>query len=304
MIEPVVDPEQLCSFVAINKPAGLSSARVVARLRNLYGRPSCGHSGTLDPAATGVLVMALGLATRLLPFLLPIKRYRATVRFGVCTPTMDLEGEIHKRRPVPANLRGLLISLLPSFCGEISQVAPAYSALKHAGRPLYDYARKGLAVPIKTRRVTIHSLAIVEQLAADEMVFDVSCGPGTYIRSLASDLGAGLGCGAVLADLVRTENHGIELAHTALLPPVGGSPPPLLEAVKVLAHLPIARIDRQQGEYLVAGRAVPYRIGDDGPTLVMDVDGSVLGIGQAGAGWLRPLRMMPNQSASARRKPH
>jgi len=186
----------------INKPYGITSHDVVDRVRRLSGQRQVGHAGTLDPLATGVLLVCLGIATRLAEFLMDSpKLYRAHLRLGVTTDTYDAEGTVVAERPVEVG-REDVERALDRFRGPILQVPPMFSALKKGGRPLYRLARRGEIVERAPRPVEIYRLDLVEWSPPD-LTLEVLCSPGTYIRSLAHDLGEALGCGAYLVGLVR-----------------------------------------------------------------------------------------------------
>src|SRR5262245_66408143 len=172
-------------FLNIDKPAGMTSHDVVARVRRLARQKRVGHAGTLDPAATGVLVVALGLATRLVEYIqeATTKRYRAVIHLGATTTTDDAEGQVLATAPVPALDPAALDALLDQFRGEILQVPPMYAALHHEGRRLHELARAGVVVERQARPVTIEQLAIVA-CEAPFLTIDVMCSKGTYIRSL------------------------------------------------------------------------------------------------------------------------
>ena len=201
-------------IVAINKDAGWTSHDVVARLRRLLHMKRVGHAGTLDPAATGVLPVCFGQATRLVEYLSDSgKAYRATITFGTATNTYDGEGEVVATAPLPTDLApSTIAAAFPAFLGEIMQVPPAFSALKRNGQRLYDLARAGITVDIPPRPVQIFALEIVAW-ASPVLVLDVACGKGTYIRSLAHDLGQALGTVAHLSGLVRTRVGPFTLDH-------------------------------------------------------------------------------------------
>jgi tRNA pseudouridine55 synthase len=192
-------------FLNIDKPAGMTSHDVVARVRRLAGQKRVGHAGTLDPAATGVLVVALGTATRLIEYVQDqtSKRYLAVVHLGVATDTDDAEGRVLETRPAPELDEPALESALVPFRGRIEQVPPMYSALHHEGKRLHELARAGITVERAARPVLIERLDIVAW-EPPLLTLDVLCGKGTYIRSLARDIGVALGCGAHLASLRRT----------------------------------------------------------------------------------------------------
>lgn len=203
-------------IVVINKSAGMTSHDVVARLRRLIGQKRVGHAGTLDPAATGVLPALLGQATRVAEYLSESgKAYRAIIRFGVETDTYDAEGSIVGEAPVTLT-RVQIERALPNFLGEQEQLPPIYSAIKRGGTPLYALARAGKAVAVEPRRIVIEALEIIEWNSPD-LTLDVECGKGTYIRSLAHDLGQRLGPGAHLANLTRTRSGPFTLAQAITL---------------------------------------------------------------------------------------
>ncbi|MEO1592347.1 MAG: tRNA pseudouridine(55) synthase TruB [Cyanobacteria bacterium J06632_22] len=203
-------------FLNLNKPTGWTSHDCVAKVRRLLGMKKVGHAGTLDPAATGVLPIALGKATRLLQYLPSDKAYRAVIRFGVTTDTDDLDGQIRSQQPVPHLTLNQIQACLPQFIGEIKQIPPRYSAIQVNGQRLYDLARQGKAVDVPERTVTVHSLQVTDWQPGDypELSLDVACGAGTYIRSIARDLGEAIGTGATLATLKRTKSSGFTLAES------------------------------------------------------------------------------------------
>jgi tRNA pseudouridine55 synthase len=194
----------------------MTSHDVVARVRKLLGQKRVGHTGTLDPLATGVLPICVGQATRVAEYLSEGgKAYRATIRFGVETTTYDAEGEVVREAPV-ALTREEIEAVLPEFLGEQEQVPPVYSAIKRDGRPLYKLARAGEDVTPEPRHVRIDALTIVAW-APPDLALDVECGKGTYIRSLAFDLGRRLGPGAYLAGLIRTRSGPFTLDQSVTL---------------------------------------------------------------------------------------
>ncbi len=187
----------------IDKPAGWTSFQVVSLVRRLSGVRRVGHAGTLDPSATGVLVVCLGQATRLVEYMMETtKVYRAEVRLGITTDTLDATGKPLSQAD-PSNIsRQQVEDALTAFVGEIDQVPPMFSALKHGGEPLYRYARAQRQVERQPRRVTIHRLQLLA-FQPPLVAIEVECGKGTYIRALAHDLGQQLGCGAHLSALAR-----------------------------------------------------------------------------------------------------
>jgi tRNA pseudouridine55 synthase len=190
-------------ILVIDKPAGWTSHDVVARVRRLTRARRVGHTGTLDPLATGVLVICIGRATRVVEYMVGHdKRYRATIRLGVETDTYDVEGRVTAQHPVGVSEVSLR-STLQGLTGDIRQVPPMYSALKRDGKKLVDLARRGVEVEREPRRVTVYAIDVLSFDPPDATI-DVHCSAGTYIRSLAHDAGRALGCGAILSALTRT----------------------------------------------------------------------------------------------------
>jgi tRNA pseudouridine55 synthase len=210
-------------FINLHKPLTWTSHDCVARVRRLLNTQKVGHGGTLDPLATGVLPIAVGRATRLLPYLPARKAYRARIRFGMTTTTDDLEGDVLSQLGAQQLQLGKIEALLPQFVGTLSQTPPMYSAIQVQGKRLYDLARQGKAVEVPTRQVVVHKLTPIEWCAGalmpdlPELVIDIDCGPGTYIRSLARDMGEALGTGATLAELARTHSSGFDLTGSITL---------------------------------------------------------------------------------------
>ncbi len=194
----------LHGVLLLDKPLGWTSNDALQKAKGLLRAEKGGHTGTLDPLATGLLPLCFGAATKFSQASLDAdKRYTATLTLGVRTSTGDGEGEVLETRPVEGLTRAAIDAAVARFTGAIDQVPPMHSALKHDGRALYDYARAGVEIERAPRRVTVHAIDIVSW-QADTLVIDVRCSKGTYVRTLAEDIGAALGCGATLAALRRT----------------------------------------------------------------------------------------------------
>lgn len=211
-MNPAPAEQPLSGILNVDKPLEWTSHQAVAAVRRWSAQRRIGHAGTLDPLATGVLLLCLGQATRVSPYLMAsTKVYRATLRLGLATTTHDAEGEVVARREVNVS-RQDVERALPRFLGQIDQVPPAYSAVKRQGKRLYEYARQGVEVQVAPRNVEIHDLEIVDWTPPD-LVLEVTCGPGTFVRSLARDLGEALGCGASLVDLRRLQSGQFRIEH-------------------------------------------------------------------------------------------
>ena len=194
----------LDGILLLDKPAGLSSNQALQRVRHLYRAEKGGHTGALDPLATGLLPLCFGEATKIAGLLLGgRKAYEAGVRLGVVTDTDDADGQVLRERPVPALDRATVEAAIQPLLGRILQRPPIYSALKQGGEPLYAKARRGEAIEVPEREVEVEAITLLS-LDGDQLRLAVTCGSGTYIRSLARDLGEALGCGAHIASLRRT----------------------------------------------------------------------------------------------------
>ncbi len=291
------------SLVVVDKPSGPSSFTVVKRVRALLGRrgEKVGHGGTLDPFASGVLPICIGQGTKVLTFLLGAdKTYEAVVRFGVETDTLDVTGQVVAEHAVADLTAANVETTLAHFRGPIDQVPPMFSALKRDGRPLYAYARAGQTVERPARNVTIHELKMVAFDAPDRARLHIRCSKGTYIRSLAADLGTRLGVGAHLVELRRTASGPFHIEQAITLDALAarvadGRPLPSLSALEALAHLPTVVVDETQAMVLARGQRMDWVVlgggcelggpvcavlsGEGGPSLVAVVapnpDGTV-----------------------------
>lgn len=246
--------------ILLNKPLGLSSQQVVSRVRHVFNAAKAGHTGTLDPAADGLLPICLGEATKFSHLLLDAdKTYEATVHLGVVTSTGDAEGEVLVRKP-PVTDRDLIECTLQQFHGEIVQIPPMHSALKHQGVPLYEYARKGVEIERAPRTISIYDIQVID-FKQFFLKIRVRCSKGTYIRVLAQDIGAALGCGASLAALTRTGSGGFDLTHAAVCTLEMLSALPEAERVRYLlpvdslvADLPALTVSATEAERLLLGQ--------------------------------------------------
>ena len=251
-------------FINLNKPAGFTSHDCVAKIRRILNTKKVGHGGTLDPAATGVLPIAVGKATRLLQFLPTDKAYRARVRLGMKTTTDDLEGEVIATQPGVDISHTDIHNCLSNFTGTIEQIPPIYSAIKKQGKKLYELARKGEKIDVPPRTITIKSLELLNIIPGEftEVEIAITCTPGTYIRAIARDLGEMLGVGGTLANLIRTESCGMKLTDSITLPQLEEQFHPdtwtFISPIQALEHLPKVSLNAEQTQRWCQGQAVEF----------------------------------------------
>ena len=299
-MKPVRQP--IDGVLLLNKPVGITSNAALQKAKWLLNAKKAGHTGTLDPFADGLLPLCFGEATKFSAYLLDAdKHYRAVQQLGTTTTTGDPEGEVLSTHDVTASCADIG-AVLPHFRGEIEQIPPMHSALKHQGRPLYEYARAGIEIDRPPRKVTIRSLELLE-CAPPRVVLDVQCSAGTYIRTLAQDIGAVLGCGAYLTALTRTAVAGFKLeqAHTlAELEALDASQrlALLMPADCLVAHLPAVHLDAADAGALCQGRSVVYPVAEAGLTRVYTTSHAFLGLAHAEADQLVPRRLIATQQAN------
>lgn len=288
---------RLDAVLLLDKPVGLSSAAALQVAKRLLEAAKGGHAGTLDPLASGLLPLLFGEATKFAQFALgSVKEYLAQIRLGVTTDTGDAEGKVLERRAVEVD-DARLARALERFRGVIEQVPPMYSALKHGGQPLYALARAGRSVQRAPRQVTVHELELLGR-ARDLVRLRLRCSKGTYVRQLASDLGAELGTGAHLAALRRTAVAGFRLEQAVALEALQAMSADarrlrLLPADSLLAELPRLDLNEGQAERFLNGQALELQAPGDGRCRVYRRAGELLGIGErAPGGALRPRRLL------------
>jgi tRNA pseudouridine55 synthase len=284
----------VAGILVVDKSSGETSFAVVARARKALGERRIGHAGTLDPAAVGVLPLLIGEATKLMPYLTAQdKEYVAVIRLGITTDTHDLQGRVVAKAAVPSLALGDVERACRRFVGRIRQTPPMYSAVHHAGRRLYELARQGVEVPREAREVVVHAIEVLA-LDADRLTARIVCGKGTYIRAIAADLGADLGCGGAVEQLVRTRVGPFErgdalpsgdllaLDRAALLAR-------LLPVDAPLAGWPSVVLDACTTRAFLHGRPVPAPSGSAAGSLVAvrDAGGELLGVGRTGVGGAR-----------------
>ena len=257
--------QRIDGVVLLDKPSGMSSQSAVTSVKRLLHAEKAGHTGTLDPMATGLLPVCLGEATKYSQDLLDAdKAYLAQLRFGIQTDTGDAQGQIIAEKSTAevvdnAMAKSLIDAMLPRFIGEIQQVPPMYSALKRDGKPLYEYARSGIEIEREARRITIYSIKLLN-VQWPVIDIEVHCSKGTYIRVLAEDMGHALGCGAHLIGLRRTMVGHLSLAQSASLESLQYSAPQILPVDALLQTLPELTVDDIQAKRLEMGQRVPCAV--------------------------------------------
>ncbi len=277
----------------LHKPPGISSRRALNDVQRLVRPEKVGHAGTLDPLATGVLVVTVGAATRLTSYIQRWpKKYRGTFLLGRSSETEDIDGcvvELHNS-PVPKQCD--LERVLPQFRGVISQQPPSFSALKVDGKRAYALARAGESIELAARMITIYAVTIT-RYAYPELTLEIECGSGTYIRSLGRDLARAVGTEAVMASLVRTAVGHLELANSVSLDQLNSAslPAQLLPAAEATRDLPAVHLDPQQLPRVACGLAVSCP-GQSAPELAgLTADGDLAAVlSRQAAGWYRPKR--------------
>ena len=300
----------LNGLLPVDKPQGVTSHDVVARVRRVLHIRKVGHTGTLDPLATGVLILCLGWATRLSPFLSDLeKRYRARIHLGVCTDTLDAEGQITARSDqIPRDLESVSAAV-EKFAGEIEQVPPMFSARKVSGKRLYRLARDGQEVPRQARKVHVHRIDI-ERFVPPMLDISVVCSKGTYIRVLADDIGRVLGCGGHIAALRRTAvgcidlGHCMTMEHLSPLHSESGIEGQLIDPNRALGHMPGLRLDPTQLRRFSHGNPVAgIQAGEEGESgglvRALDLKGIFCGIGRwiSDGAVLQPVRVFGTQGS-------
>ena len=280
-----------------DKPLQLSSNTALQNIRHLFQASKAGHTGTLDPLATGLLPVCFGEATKFSNALLEAdKTYRAVLRLGQTTTTGDAEGQIVADHPVNINPVNIA-AVLEKFRGPIQQLPPMHSALKHQGKPLYEYIRKGETVERKMRTVTIHDL-LLNALDGNEMNITVRCSKGTYIRTLAEDIGTALGCGAHLTSLRRTAIAQFDLHNGYTLQQLQAMPEAerdacILPLESLMPDMPVLQLDGVQIHRLAQGQKLGLDTGlPDGKIRLHGPQGFI------GTGWVQGHRLAPDRLLS------
>ncbi|HEX5538358.1 MAG TPA: tRNA pseudouridine(55) synthase TruB [Methylophilaceae bacterium] len=281
----------------LDKPLGFSSNQALQRAKYLFQAAKAGHTGSLDPLASGLLPICFGEATKFSHFLLNAdKSYRATIKLGVTTNTGDAEGEVLARAEVNVSPQALNAALV-KFTGVIQQIPPMHSALKHQGRALYEYARAGVDIERAARTVTIHAISL-ENFTHDRLQLMVTCSKGTYIRTLAEDIGKALGCGAHLMALRRLSTAHFQLEQALTLEQLeamsaNDRDASLLPIEAGIIDLPAVSLDADSAYYLLQGQSV-WKAGVNlaGPFRLYAED-SFLGVGEQGTdGKIAPKRLV------------
>jgi tRNA pseudouridine55 synthase len=295
---------RLDAVLLLDKPVGLGSNTALQAAKRLYRAEKAGHAGTLDPLASGLLPILFGEATKFSQLVLDAdKEYLARARLGVTTRTGDAEGEVLERRPVQVDAAAAERAL-PAFRGEIEQVPPMFSALKHRGRPLYVLARRGESVTRVPRRIHVHALELLG-MDGDTLELRVRCSKGTYIRTLVEDIGSALGCGAHLVSLRRVAASGFRIEEAVTLDAVQdadeeGRDRLLLPLDRLLEVLPRLDLPDALADRFARGQAITLSHSSVGRFRVYREQGALLGVAEAGHdGLLHPRRLLATQPDAA-----
>ena len=282
--------------LGIDKPKGITSFDVVRDVRRALKLKKVGHTGTLDPMATGVLPICVGDGTKIAQFILEAtKAYDATLKLGATTDTLDADGKVLVTRPVPALTPQVLEQALAKFRGTFQQVPPMYSAIKVGGKRLYELARAGEEIERRPREVTVYELTL-RDFSADEVKFSVRSSKGFFVRSLAADLGEALGCGAHLTALRRTQSGPFTLAQALPLADLVANPAIAAERVvgssDALKDLPVVTLSAAEAERARHGGVVEVAASLTGTHRVLEPSGALLAIADAGKGRLAWRRVL------------
>lgn len=290
-------------MLLFDKPLELSSNTAMQKVRWLFSAEKAGHTGTLDPLATGLLPICFGEATKFTLALLDAdKGYRATMRLGQNTTTGDAEGEVTATRPVAVD-EARVVEVLASFLGESQQLPPMHSAIKHQGKPLYEYIRKGETVERNLRSITIRELKL-QRLQGDELEFSVLCSKGTYVRTLAEDIGEALGCGGHLTALRRTVIGEFDLsaAHTLAqleAMELAERDACLLPLDRLVLNLPKLALDGVQATRLARGQRLGLTDNHPDGKRRLYVAEQFIGLGELSGGRLSPSRLLSSIAKAA-----
>lgn len=299
--------DKVSGWICLDKPYEVTSTHAVGRVRRAFNAQKAGHAGTLDPLATGILPIALGEATKTVPFLVEAdKTYRFTLRWGVSTDSFDREGEVTARsdvRPTAAQVE----AVLPDFVGEIDQIPPRFSAIKVDGERAYDLAREGEDFELAARKVTIHSARVTDVPDADHIELTVDCGKGTYVRAIARDLAQKLGACAHVSALRRTrvgpfgEDIAITLEKLEEMSHKPGLPETLLPVETALDDIPVLAVTAEDAFRLAQGRSIvllPRQVESlkarlsGGSRMVSAMEGKrLVALAEMRAGQLNPVRV-------------
>ncbi|MDP3440915.1 MAG: tRNA pseudouridine(55) synthase TruB [Azonexus sp.] len=288
--------KQVDGVILLDKPIGLTSNDALQKVRRLFSAAKGGHTGTLDPLATGLLPLCFGEATKFSADLLNAdKTYEAVIRLGIATDSGDAEGKVIARAAVNVTTSDIF-RILPQFTGPIQQTPPMHSALKLNGRPLYELARQGIVVERQPRAVTIYAIEMLD-FSGDSLTIRVACSKGTYIRVLAADIGQALGCGAHLSALRRTVVADLDLAHAVTLEALQmlneSERAGRLQSVDALLHsLPVLTVEGEAAERFRHGNPIDLPEGFAGKIRVY-ADAHLIGVGEPGSdGRLWPKRLV------------
>lgn len=284
-------------IILLDKRLGVSSNKALQEVRRLFNANKAGHTGSLDPLATGLLPLCFGEATKVSALMLDDdKRYQVSIKLGVMTDTGDLEGQIIETKPVPKLTLEQIENCLKKFVGELAQVPPMYSALKHNGKKLYELAREGITIEREPRNITIYEINLLE-FTLDTLTLDVACSKGTYIRSLAEDIGHDLGCGGTVTALRRTQAGQFHLHEAKTIEQLSEMTSEELHAQlcavdKPLKNLQAIYLSPQQATAIRYGQPIDFETNETKQNVRLYAEKLFLGLGEIGLNAkLMPVRL-------------
>jgi tRNA pseudouridine55 synthase len=274
-------------IILLDKRLGVSSNKALQEVRRLFNANKAGHTGSLDPLATGLLPLCFGEATKVSALMLDDdKRYQVTVKLGVMTDTGDAEGQIIETKPVPPLSFEQIQTCLKKFTGAQAQVPPMYSALKHNGKKLYELAREGITIEREPRNITIYEINLLE-FTPETLTLDVACSKGTYIRSLAEDIGHDLGCGGTVTALRRTQAGKFQLNEAKTIEQLSAMTSDELHASLIPADKPLENLQKidlspEQATVIRYGQAIDFATNETKQNVRLYAENVFLGLGEIG----------------------
>lgn len=276
-------------ILLVNKEKGMTSFEVIEKLKEKFNLKKIGHSGTLDPLGKGLLIILINEATKINNYISYPKEYLIEIKFGIATDTDDMEGKIIKERPVPDNLEEKIKNILPEFIGEIMQVPPKYSAIKKNGEKFYELARAGAEFEVNPKKVNIYSIEL-KKVNKDTVSLLVTCSTGTYMRSLARDIGEKIGSAGVLSDLTRTKIGKFKIEDSFKLDEISSIEDKLISIKDALYDIPEIKLNEKQFEIIKNGNPLSLENCFEQGIVKLTFNNNVIAIGSIWGGIIKVKR--------------